>query len=198
MCLLFLLLCLTARLLSIHAAPNAALATRDNSGAENPPDGVPPLVYPGGGDGSTCPTQYTNLWNQGIQKRTAQLSEDMSTLPAKAPALQPRALKNCQNIAHFSWTGFNRASGNTQDVFLWGGSTYLFSVSSSVSIDTAYAWSPGFGSDNYTIVGTGGDGGKTATIAFNLTQGGGKHIHFQAISKETLSNGLAAVFKQDS
>ena len=87
---------------------------------------------------------------------------------------------------------------DTQDLFLWGGSTYSLSLSSSVPLNLVYAWTAEYGSDNYSVMATGGDGGKTATVQFKLDPGGGKHIHFQAFAKISIENGMVAVLKQDS
>lgn len=160
------------------------------------PSNVPGVPFPSNGNDQSCPTMNTNLFNQGIQKRTMIKPSDEEIARLRTRSLMPRqSFKSCTKIAHFDWADFKRPLGNTQDLFLFGSSTYTFSISSSVAIQLAYAWTAPFNSDHYTLIGTGGDGGQTATVTIKLTED--SHVHFEAFSDFEMSTGSAAVFKQD-
>ena len=176
-------------LITVHAAPYSLLTQRA-------PANVPGVPFPPGGDSNSCPTAYTNLFNQGIQKRSMILPPKDEISRIRTRSLVPRQqFKSCTNIAHFDWADFKRPLGNTQDLFLFGKSKYTFSIASSVAIQLAYAWTAPFNSDNYTLIGTGGDGGQTATVTISLEED--SHVHFEAFSDFEMSTGSAAVFKQD-
>ena len=158
------------------------------------PEGVPGLKYPPYSNAQNCPVNYTNIFNQGIQKRASIPISDLESLEPSLQNLNRRApFKTCHEIGHFTWSGFDRPLGNTEDVFFYGGSTYFFSIASTSVIEVAYAWSAPQGSDHYTLIGTGGDGSDTATIQLDLTDNA--HVHFEAFSKDEMSSGQAAVFQ---
>ena len=198
MYILLFLVCMSCHFLSINAAPKEPLVWRQSQSTDSSPANLPPLIYPDGNDKSNCPTQYTNLFNQGIQKRTLPPPRDQEPSPAPPSALRPREFSKCQNIAHFAWTNHTWLMGDTQDLYLWSGSTYFFTLSASVPIHLMYAWTADYGSDNYTVLATGGHAGNTGTIQFSIDSGQGKHIHFQAFAKESIESGMAAVLKQDN
>ena len=174
--------------ISIHALPKSPLKPRY-------PDNVPQLPFPSGGNDQSCPTAYTNLFNQGVQKRSFLQPSEEEIERLRARSLESRQFNACVKIAHFDWTGFSRPLGNTQDLWLTGGSTYTFVIGCSTSIKLAYAWTAPFASDHYTLIGTGGNGGQTASITLELKED--SHVHFEALSDYTMSNGAAAVYKQD-
>ena len=172
----------------VLAAPNHPLKPRY-------PSDVPSLPFPDGRDAKRCPTAYTNLFNQGVQRRSFITPSDDSISQLRSHALNTRQADKCLNIAHMEWTGFPRPLGNTQDLFLFGTSTYTFIVAASVPIKLAYAWTAPYNSDHYTLIGTGGNGGKTAEVTVKLDED--SHVHFEAFSDYTMSNGAAAVYKID-
>ena len=174
--------------------------------------GVPQLPYPPGGNDANCPISYSNLFYQGIQKRDVEHSsgfpffEETKALNYSMPpeaeveelrkrSLEPRQFRTCANVARFEWSGCTRPLGNTQDLFLLGGSTYTFAVSCTASIKLAYAWTAPYSSNTYTLVGTGGNGGNTANVVIEFSED--SHVHFQAFSDFTMTDGAAAVFKQE-
>lgn len=199
-------------LISASLLASTAVATASPVLEKRYPTGVPAISYPAGGFAGNCPEASNNLFYQGVQKRDVDLGSDLSFFEETKPynysfppeteidelrkrSLEPRQYKTCTNIARFDFQGFTRPVANTQDLYLSKGSTYTFSMAASVNIKLAYAWIAPYGTDMYTLVGTGAYGGPTATVIITLSQD--SHVHFQAFAESTISNGAVAIFKQD-
>jgi len=162
---------------------------------------TPPLVYPPNYDQSSCPSASTNLYNQGMQKRSRFPSLDFLSKRSVLPSLaflpnRPSRTKrsgSCVQMASQSWNSFQRPFVNTQALKLTENYTYVFSVTADVAINTIYVWASGSDDGHYSLIGSGGDGSETATATI-LVQGD-VEVHFEAVFNFEYSSGEVGLFK---